>query len=277
MKDIVFYLTEHKGILKVVAILAVIFVLCSAGISTYVSSRPQENIKIEEKKKKSKPVKESKVSLTKKQKKTIQSYDEKTAQFEALLSANVWVTYSGSGRNIYFTDSSIIITDPSAEPQKTEKPFVIKALSTDTVNVGEMTNLTRYTCAYETTGEKSHVLTVDKNEDGSYFKMSIDLTGSGSPEEFSRTQAATTFEITGVSDEMSSTLKDSWNDIEDFIREQCALFYPNTVKAVSNNTIQTDFNDMVYILSFDLKDSNDDQITTITMAYNFDTHECSLK
>ena len=61
---------------------------------------------------------------------------------EAFSSSNVWATYSGTGRTLYFTDSSIIIADPEADPSKVEKPFVIKGLSTEKVDVGEMKNLT---------------------------------------------------------------------------------------------------------------------------------------
>lgn len=275
MKDILFYLAEHKNVVKIIAIIAIIFGLCSVGISTYISLQQQEETKVEEAAKKKKSTKKSKVTLTNKQKKTIKNYDNQTAQFEALLSANVWVTYSGSGRSIYFTDSSMIVADPNTEPRKKETPFVIKALSTSTVNVGEMTGLTRYTCAYESSDEESHVLTVDKNDDGSYFNLSIDLTGSGTPEEYSRTQAASTFEIDGISSEMSEMLGNNEQNIEDYLREQCALFYPNASKAISNGGIEADFNEMTYSLTFNLQNEDSDYISSLTIIYNFKTHKCS--
>lgn len=103
---------------------------------------------------------------------------------------------------LYFTDSSIIIADPEADPSKVEKPFVIKGLSTEKVDVGEMKNLTRYNCAYESDDDKTRVLTVDKNDDGTYFKMSIDVKNSGTNEEYVRTQAAGTFDIDGISEDI---------------------------------------------------------------------------
>ena len=67
-----------------------------------------------------------------------------------------------------------------------------------------MKNLTRYNCAYESDDDKTRVLTVDKNDDGTYFKMSIDVKNSGTNEEYVRTQAAGTFDIDGISEDMSA-------------------------------------------------------------------------
>lgn len=51
--------------------------------------------------------------------------------------------------SIVAAPAAISIADPEADPSKVEKPFVIKGLSTEKVDVGEMKNLTRYNCAYE--------------------------------------------------------------------------------------------------------------------------------
>lgn len=194
MRDIWFLITDHKGIVKILAILIAIFCVVSIGVSSYTSTmKVQEQQEQQAKKKeKEKQIKNSSVKLKKDQQKTIDEYDDATAQFSALLSSNVWATYSGTGRTLYFTDSSIIIADPEADPSKVEKPFVIKGLSTEKVDVGEMKNLTRYNCAYESDDDKTRVLTVDKNDDGTYFKMSIDVKNSGTNEEYVRTQAAGT-------------------------------------------------------------------------------------
>ena len=153
--------------------------------------------------------------MTKAQQKIVDKYDQPTAQFSALLSSNIWATYSGTGRTLYFTESSIIIADPEANPNKVEKPFIIKGLSTEKVDVGEMVNLTRYNCAYESDDDKTHVLTVDKNDDGTYFKMSIDVENNGTNEEYTRTQAAGSFDIDGIDDGLSEILGNAKDTIED--------------------------------------------------------------
>ena len=66
--------------------------------------------------------------------------------------------------------------------------------------------LTRYNCAYESDDDKTHVLTVDKNDDGTYFKMSIDVENNGTNEEYTRTQAAGSFDIDGIDDGLSEIL-----------------------------------------------------------------------
>lgn len=159
MRDIWFLITDHKGIVKILAILIAIFCVVSIGVSSYTSTmKVQEQQEQQAKKKeKEKQIKNSSVKLKKDQQKTIDEYDDATAQFSALLSSNVWATYSGTGRTLYFTDSSIIIADPEADPSKVEKPFVIKGLSTEKVDVGEMKNLTRYNCAYESDDDKTRV------------------------------------------------------------------------------------------------------------------------
>ena len=208
MRDIWFLITDHKGIVKILAILIAIFCVVSIGVSSYTSTmKVQEQQEQQAKKKENeKQIKNSSVKLKKDQQKTIDEYDDATAQFSALLSSNVWATYSGTGRTLYFTDSSIIIADPEADPSKVEKPFVIKGLSTEKVDVGEMKNLTRYNCAYESDDDKTRVLTVDKNDDGTYFKMSIDVKNSGTNEEYVRTQAAGTFDIDGISEDICRIL-----------------------------------------------------------------------
>lgn len=177
---------------------------------------------------------------------------------------------------LYFTDSSIIIADPEADPSKVEKPFVIKGLSTEKVDVGEMKNLTRYNCAYESDDDKTRVLTVDKNDDGTYFKMSIDVKNSGTNEEYVRTQAAGTFDIDGISEDMSALLGDSRSIIEDFLREQCALYYPTAVEAECNGILTADFNANEYRVDFSLKDTEDQQLTGITVVYHLSTKQCEL-
>ena len=212
MRDIWVLITDHKGIVKILAILIAIFCVVSIGVSSYTSTmKVQEQQEQQAKKKeKEKQIKNSSVKLKKDQQKTIDEYDDATAQFSALLSSNVWATYSGTGRTLYFTDSSIIIADPEADPSKVEKPFVIKGLSTEKVDVGEMKNLTRYNCAYESDDDKTRVLTVDKNDDGTYFKMSIDVKNSGTNEEYVRTQAAGTFDIDGISEELPRSLQPAY-------------------------------------------------------------------
>ena len=210
MRDIWFLITDHKGIVKVAVLLIAIFCAISIGIGVYTTSvQTQEQQKQEQKAKKKerkKQIKKSSVTLTKAQQKIVDKYDQPTAQFSALLSSNIWATYSGTGRTLYFTESSIIIADPEANPNKVEKPFIIKGLSTEKVDVGEMVNLTRYNCAYESDDDKTHVLTVDKNDDGTYFKMSIDVENNGTNEEYTRTQAAGSFDIDGIDDGLSEIL-----------------------------------------------------------------------
>lgn len=113
MRDIWFLITDHKGIVKILAILIAIFCVVSIGVSSYTSTmKVQEQQEQQAKKKeKEKQIKNSSVKLKKDQQKTIDEYDDATAQFSALLSSNVWATYSGTGRTLYFTDSSIIIAD----------------------------------------------------------------------------------------------------------------------------------------------------------------------
>ena len=237
MRDIWFLITDHKGIVKILAILIAIFCVVSIGVSSYTSTmKVQEQQEQQAKKKeKEKQIKNSSVKLKKDQQKTIDEYDDATAQFSALLSSNVWATYSGTGRTLYFTDSSIIIADPEADPSKVEKPFVIKGLSTEKVDVGEMKNLTRYNCAYESDDDKTRVLTVDKNDDG-----------------------------------------DSRSIIEDFLREQCALYYPTAVEAECNGILTADFNANEYRVDFSLKDTEDQQLTGITVVYHLSTKQCEL-
>lgn len=267
MRDIWFLITDHKGIVKILAILIAIFCVVSIGVSSYTSTmKVQEQQEQQAKKKeKEKQIKNSSVKL-----------NVATAQFSALLSSNVWATYSGTGRTLYFTDSSIIIADPEADPSKVEKPFVIKGLSTEKVDVGEMKNLTRYNCAYESDDDKTRVLTVDKNDDGTYFKMSIDVKNSGTNEEYVRTQAAGTFDIDGISEDMSALLGDSRSIIEDFLREQCALYYPTAVEAECNGILTADFNANEYRVDFSLKDTEDQQLTGITVVYHLSTKQCEL-
>lgn len=267
MRDIWFLITDHKGIVKILAILIAIFCVVSIGVSSYTSTmKVQEQQEQQAKKKeKEKQIKNSSVKLKKDQQKTIDEYDDATAQFSALLSSNVWATYSGTGRTLYFTDSSIIIADPEADPSKVEK-----------VDVGEMKNLTRYNCAYESDDDKTRVLTVDKNDDGTYFKMSIDVKNSGTNEEYVRTQAAGTFDIDGISEDMSALLGDSRSIIEDFLREQCALYYPTAVEAECNGILTADFNANEYRVDFSLKDTEDQQLTGITVVYHLSTKQCEL-
>ena len=266
MRDIWFLITDHKGIVKILAILIAIFCVVSIGVSSYTSTmKVQEQQEQQAKKKeKEKQIKNSSVKLKKDQQKTIDEYDDATAQFSALLSSNVWATYSGTGRTLYFTDS------------KVEKPFVIKGLSTEKVDVGEMKNLTRYNCAYESDDDKTRVLTVDKNDDGTYFKMSIDVKNSGTNVEYVRTQAAGTFDIDGISEDMSALLGDSRSIIEDFLREQCALYYPTAVEAECNGILTADFNANEYRVDFSLKDTEDQQLTGITVVYHLSTKQCEL-
>lgn len=139
-----------------------------------------------------------------------------------------------------------------------------------------MKNLTRYNCAYESDDDKTRVLTVDKNDDGTYFKMSIDVKNSGTNEEYVRTQAAGTFDIDGISEDMSALLGDSRSIIEDFLREQCALYYPTAVEAECNGILTADFNANEYRVDFSLKDTEDQQLTGITVVYHLSTKQCEL-
>lgn len=280
MRDIWFLITDHKGIVKVVVLLIAIFCAISIGIGVYTTSvQTQEQQKQEQKAKKKereKQIKKSSVTLTKAQQKIVDKYDQSTAQFSALLSSNIWATYSGTGRTLYFTESSIIIADPEANPNKVENPFIIKGLSTEKVDVGEMVNLTRYNCAYESDDDKTHVLTVDKNDDGTYFKMSIDVENNGTNEEYTRTQAAGSFDIDGIDDGLSEILGNAKDTIEDYVREQCALFYPTAVKASCNGILTADFNANEYRLDFSLEDSDEQQLTGITVIYHLSNQECEL-
>lgn len=280
MRDIWFLITDHKGIVKVAVLLIAIFCAISIGIGVYTTSvQTQEQQKQEQKAKKKerkKQIKKSSVTLTKAQQKIVDKYDQSTAQFSALLSSNIWATYSGTGRTLYFTESSIIIADPEANPNKVEKPFIIKGLSTEKVDVGEMVNLTRYNCAYESDDDKTHVLTVDKNDDGTYFKMSIDVENNGTNEEYTRTQAAGSFDIDGIDDGLSEILGNAKDTIEDYVREQCALFYPTAVKASCNGIMTADFNANEYRLDFSLEDSDEQQLTGITVIYHLSNQECEL-
>lgn len=280
MRDIWFLITDHKGIVKVVVLLIAIFCAISIGIGVYTTSvQTQEQQKQEQKakkKKREKQIKKSSVTLTKAQQKIVDKYDQSTAQFSALLSSNIWATYSGTGRTLYFTESSIIIADPEANPNKVEKLFIIKGLSTEKVDVGEMVNLTRYNCAYESDDDKTHVLTVDKNDDGTYFKMSIDVENNGTNEEYTRTQAAGSFDIDGIDDGLSEILGNAKDTIEDYVREQCALFYPTAVKASCNGILTADFNANEYRLDFSLEDSDEQQLTGITVIYHLSNQECEL-
>lgn len=139
-----------------------------------------------------------------------------------------------------------------------------------------MKNLTRYNCTYESDDDKTRVLTVDKNDDGTYFKMSIDVKNSGTNEEYVRTQAAGTFDIDGISEDMSALLGDSRSIIEDFLREQCALYYPTAVEAECNGILTADFNANEYRVDFSLKDTEDQQLTGITVVYHLSTKQCEL-
>lgn len=102
MRDIWFLITDHKGIVKILAILIAIFCVVSIGVSSYTSTmKVQEQQEQQAKKKeKEKQIKNSSVKLKKDQQKTIDEYDDATAQFSALLSSNVWATYSVTGRTL---------------------------------------------------------------------------------------------------------------------------------------------------------------------------------
>jgi len=139
-----------------------------------------------------------------------------------------------------------------------------------------MVNLTRYNCAYESDDDKTHVLTVDKNDDGTYFKMSIDVENNGTNEEYTRTQAAGSFDIDGIDDGLSEILGNAKDTIEDYVREQCALFYPTAVKASCNGILTADFNANEYRLDFSLEDSDEQQLTGITVIYHLSNQECEL-
>ena len=88
MRDIWFLITDHKGIVKILAILIAIFCVVSIGVSSYTSTmKVQEQQEQQAKKKeKEKQIKNSSVKLKKDQQKTIDEYDDATAQFSALLS-----------------------------------------------------------------------------------------------------------------------------------------------------------------------------------------------
>lgn len=148
--------------------------------------------------------------------------------------------------------------------------------TTNAVNTGLVGSATRYNCAYESDDDKTRVLTVDKNDDGTYFKMSIDVKNSGTNEEYVRTQAAGTFDIDGISEDMSALLGDSRSIIEDFLREQCALYYPTAVEAECNGILTADFNANEYRVDFSLKDTEDQQLTGITVVYHLSTKQCEL-
>lgn len=91
MRDIWFLITDHKGIVKILAILIAIFCVVSIGVSSYTSTmKVQEQQEQQAKKKeKEKQIKNSSVKLKKDQQKTIDEYDDATAQFSALLSHGV--------------------------------------------------------------------------------------------------------------------------------------------------------------------------------------------
>lgn len=54
--------------------------------------------------------------------------------------------------------------------------------------------------------------------------------------------------------------------IEDFLREQCALYYPTAVEAECNGILTADFNANEYRVDFSLKDTEDQQLTGITVG-----------
>lgn len=91
-----------------------------------------------------------------------------------------------------------------------------------------------------------------------------------------RTQAAGTFDIDGISEDMSALLGDSRSIIEDFLREQCALYYPTAVEAECNGILTADFNANEYRVDFSLKDTEDQQLTGITVVYHLSTKQCEL-
>ena len=90
------------------------------------------------------------------------------------------------------------------------------------------------------------------------------------------TQAAGTFDIDGISEDMSALLGDSRSIIEDFLREQCALYYPTAVEAECNGILTADFNANEYRVDFSLKDTEDQQLTGITVVYHLSTKQCEL-
>ena len=108
MRDIWFLITDHKGIVKILAILIAIFCVVSIGVSSYTSTmKVQEQQEQQAKKKeKEKQIKNSSVKLKKDQQKTIDEYDDATAQFSALLSSNVWATYSGTNEEYVRTQAA---------------------------------------------------------------------------------------------------------------------------------------------------------------------------
>ena len=64
--------------------------------------------------------------------------------------------------------------------------------------------------------------------------------------------------------------------IEDFLREQCALYYPTAVEAECNGILTADFNANEYRVDFSLKDTEDQQLTGITVVYHLSTKQCEL-
>ena len=79
-----------------------------------------------------------------------------------------------------------------------------------------------------------------------------------------------------VSEDMSALLGDSRSIIEDFLREQCALYYPTAVEAECNGILTADFNANEYRVDFSLKDTEDQQLTGITVVYHLSTKQCEL-
>lgn len=75
---------------------------------------------------------------------------------------------------------------------------------------------------------------------------------------------------------MSALLGDSRSIIEDFLREQCALYYPTAVEAECNGILTADFNANEYRVDFSLKDTEDQQLTGITVVYHLSTKQCEL-
>lgn len=83
MRDIWFLITDHKGIVKILAILIAIFCVVSIGVSSYTSTmKIQEQQEQQAKKKeKEKQIKNSSVKLKKDQQKTIDEYGEQQRNF----------------------------------------------------------------------------------------------------------------------------------------------------------------------------------------------------
>ena len=99
---------------------------------------------------------------------------------------------------------------------------------------------------------------------------------NGTNEEYTRTQAAGSFDIDGIDDGLSEILGNAKDTIEDYVREQCALFYPTAVKASCNGILTADFNANEYRLDFSLEDSDEQQLTGITVIYHLSNQECEL-